>query len=148
MTQTFEQQFGYIISDNNRLPHTGTIKKYLIERMYADGISKIAIAEEFNLKRDTINKILATEKCDHYRRIAFLISSGSVDLFNEEYPYEKPEKIEVEKKAPRFSLFDTIAILRKEPKCKLWNKSFNTFTNKDWLKINNIYETKSVAAHN
>jgi hypothetical protein len=71
-----------------------------------------------------------------------------VDLFNEEYPYEKPEKIEVEKKAPRFSLFDTITILRKEPKCRLWNKDFIKFNNKDWIKINTIYETKPTTAHN
>lgn len=148
MIAKFEKKFGYIISDNNRLPHTGTIKKYLIERMYADGFSKIAIAEEFGIKKDTINKILATKKCDNYKRIATLISSGNVDLFNYEYPYEKPEKIQIEKTAPRLSLFETIDILRKEPKCKLWNKQFNKFTNKDWLKINDIYETKSLTAYN
>ena len=148
MISKFEERFGYILSDNNRLPHTATIKKYFIERMLNEGQSKIVVAEHFGIKRDTINKILKAEKCTHYLRIAELISSENVEDFNKEYPYEKPEKIEVEKKAPRFSLFDTITILRKEPKCKLWNKSFNTFTNKDWLKINNIYETKSVAAHN
>lgn len=148
MIQTFEQQFGYILSDNNRLPHTATIKKYFIERMLDEGHSKISVAEYFGLKRDTINKIIKAEKCKHYLRIAELISSEDIDTFNAEYPYEKPEKFEIEKTAPRFSLFDTIAILRKEPKCRLWNKKFNTFTNKDWLKINNIYETKSLTAHN
>jgi IS30 family transposase len=139
MISKFEERFGYILSDNNRLPHTATIKKYLIERMYADGISKIAIAEEFNLKRDTINKILKANKCTHYFRIAELISSENVEDFNKEYPYEKPEKVVIEKNAPRFSLYETITILRKEPKCRLWNKDFIKFNNKDWIKINKLY---------
>jgi hypothetical protein len=148
MITKFEQEFGYIVSDNNRLPYTSLIKKYFVERMYAEGYSKIAIADKFGLKRDTINKILATEKCSHYKRIAELISNHNVITFNQEYPYVKPEKIEVEKTATRFSLFETIDILRKEPKCRLWNKQFNKFTNKDWLKINKIYETESTPAYN
>lgn len=139
MITKFEQQFGYVVSDNNRLPYTSLIKKYFVERMYAEGYSKIMIAEKFNLKRDTIHKILGIEKCSHYKRIAELISNDDVATFNQEYPYAKPEKVEIERTATRFSIFETIAILRKEPRCHLWNKQFNTFTNKDWLKINKIY---------
>ena len=148
MISKFEERFGYILSDNNRLPHTATIKKYFIERMLNEGQSKIVVAEHFGIKRDTINKILKAEKCTHYLRIAELISSENVEDFNKEYPYEKPEKLVIEKNAPRFSLYETIAILRKEPKCRLWNKDFIKFNNKDWIKINTIYETKPTTAHN
>ncbi|WP_296683177.1 hypothetical protein [Flavobacterium sp.] len=148
MIQKFERKFGYIISDNNRLPYTSLIKKYFVERMYAEGYSKIAIAEKFELKRDTINKILATEKCNHYKRIAELISNEDIVTFNKEFTYEQIEKIAIEKTAKRFSLYETIDLLKKEPGCRLWNKQFNKFTNKDWLRINKIYETKSVTAHN
>jgi phage regulator Rha-like protein len=116
--------------------------------MLNEGCPKISVAEYFGLKRDTINKIIKTEKCAHYFRIAELISSENTEDFKKEYPYEKPEKVVVEKNAPRFSLYDTIAILRKEPKCKLWNKDFRKFDNKDWIKINKLYETKPTTAHN
>lgn len=139
MITKFEKRFGYILSDNNRLPHTATIKKYFIERMLNEGQSKIVVAEYFGLKRDTINKIIKTEKCGDYFRIAELISSENVADFKKEYPYVKPEKVVVEKKVQHYSLFETIAILRKEPKCRLWNKQFNKFDNKDWIKINKIY---------
>jgi hypothetical protein len=148
MITKFEERFGYMLSDNNRLPHTATIKKYFIERMLNEGCPKISVAEYFGLKRDTINKIIKTEKCAHYFRIAELISSENTEDFKKEYPYEKPEKVVVEKNAPRFSLYETIAILRKEPKCKLWNKDFREFDNKDWIKINKLYETKPTTAHN
>lgn len=51
-------------------------------------------------------------------------------------------------KTKRYSIFETIAILRTRPKSRLWNKQFNKFDNKDWIKINEIYETESATAHN
>lgn len=46
-----------------------------------------------------------------------------------------------------YSIYETINILRKEPKCKLWNKQFNKFNSKDWVKINEIYETESTTSN-